>query len=238
MAGKLKKRVFMKYHIFIILLSAILCIPVIGDEVVHSTDAETIVELKDYPANKKMGVKCPGGKVARGWGAYRGAGKGEWGVTNQEAHSGKNSVYLTFKDWLVRKKNNRKLAAFALLIGESNGYTGEHAIPAKPDATYKFSFWLKGNISLLSIMVVGWNRKGKRVSIPVYQMRRNGMGIRKRRGVIINPNPEKWENFSGEFTTPKDITTMAIRINFKNPVLLQPGQTIYADDAVVKQLSK
>jgi hypothetical protein len=224
----------MKYHILIVLLASLACMPVIGGEVVHSTDAETVINQKDYPVKKRMGVRCPGGKVAKGWGVYRGAGKAVWGVTGKEAHSGKHSVFLTFKDWLVRKKDKRELASFAILVGESNGYTGEHAIPAKPNTQYSFSFWLKGNVSFVALSAMGWNSKGKRVVIPVHQARRNGLGIRTHRGVLINPNPFKWENFTGEFTTPKDITTMVLRIVVNNPVLFQPEQTIYLDDAVIK----
>ena len=189
-------------------------------------------------SEKRFFIVC-GGKLPHGWGwgAFLCAGKGIWGVTDKEAHSGKYSAFLTFKEFMcgMVKGEYREIAAMGLLLGESNVYTGTYAIQAQPDTTYEFSFWLKGNIPSLHVQIKEWDTgktdeyAGSRVGIK--EFKKDGRRVKKfSRGVI--PTSE-WAQYTGKFTTLSTTEKFAIYIGFNTPMFLASHQTFYVDDVSI-----
>lgn len=118
-----------------------------------------------------------------GWGCYNGAGTAEWGITQKEAHSGNNSVFMRITGFEETVTNN------ALTFGGTTaGYNGERALEAKPLTKYYFSFWIKGQgyFKPLRVFCQGWNARldaSGRQRIPTtlnsIRYRINGKGTRE-----------------------------------------------------------
>ena len=187
-------------------------------------------------SEKSLRIVCAG-KLPHGWGwgAFLCAGNGIWGVTDKEAHTGKYSIFLTFKEFAFHK--GRDIATMGLLLGESNVYTGKDAIQAQPDTTYEFSFWLKGNIPAMTISIKAWDT-GKAdqyaTSVGLKGLKKDGRRVKKihRIGYRVIPTSE-WAQYTGKFTTFSTTEKFAILIGFNTPNFLASQQTIYVDDAII-----
>ena len=195
-------------------------------------------------SEKRFFIVC-GGKLPHGWGwgAFLSAGKGIWGVTDKEAHSGKYSAFLTFKEFMcgMVKGEYMEIAAMGLLLGESNVYTGKYAIQAQPDTTYTFSFWLKGNIPSLHFQIKDWDT-GKTDQyatsrVGIKGLKKDGSTVKKhpRHGYKIIPTSE-WSQYTGKFTTLSTTEKFAIYIGFNTPMFLASHQTFYVDDVTISVL--
>lgn len=86
-----------------------------------------------------------------GWGYYSGAGSASWGRTTQEAHTSRFSAFLKATG------HSRGSLNIALVVGDSNGYSGANAYAAQRGATYRYSFWLKGDIEGVGLLLMTWH---------------------------------------------------------------------------------
>jgi hypothetical protein len=153
-----------------------------------------------------------------GWGLFSSADtKIKWGATDKEAHSGKYSCFLTLVDplgkdtgWLFER----------ILLGKSNGYSGEKAIPVSPRTMYEYSFWVKGDASKINVETFTWstddgNKAGMKFAYTSHANEAIGA---------------EWKQIAGTFMPPADARRMAVAIRMLSA---KPGQTLYVDDAVI-----
>ncbi|MDH7569173.1 MAG: heparinase II/III family protein, partial [Armatimonadota bacterium] len=90
----------------------------------------------------------PDGAKPAGWGAYSGDGECEWGATTVDG-----GPCIRFR--AVKPHANGRMNV-ALLVGDSDGYTGARALRGKPGATYRVRFRLRGNASNVSVGAITW----------------------------------------------------------------------------------
>jgi hypothetical protein len=87
-----------------------------------------------------------------GWGAYQGDGRLDWG----RAEPGRDDTYCVRLKALKPGKGRTNVA---LLAGESDGYRGASALVGQIGQTYRVSFWLRGQASLVSTEVLYWTEQ-------------------------------------------------------------------------------
>jgi len=174
--------------------------------------AEKVIPAEDYP---------------EGWGLYNGGGECNGGTTDKDAHTGQYSSFLTFKDFFVNKDTGEKAVNIDLMLGKTDGYDGKDAIKAEANTAYYFSFWIKGDISQVSVRVFTWKTEE---------------GLKDSRGMItpslvgdIVPT-STWTKYEGGFTTGLDTKRFAVGIHINKIPGLTSGQTIYVDDVEIKIL--
>lgn len=151
------------------------------------------------------------------WGYYKGGGSAVWGRTANEAHSGKFSAFL--------RPLGRGDINVALIAGDSNGYIGEKASPAKASAKYKYSFWAKGDLKDIAIRLVAW----KTDKADNYKDRIPHPAV-----VTFSPTPE-WKKYEGEFTMPAEAKKFVLMFQRSGTIGLdEPLGTLYIDDLSVR----
>ncbi|MBM4085536.1 MAG: hypothetical protein FJ272_12155, partial [Planctomycetes bacterium] len=99
-----------------------------------------------------------GPRTPAGWGLYSGGGRDD-GVLllSEDAHSGRHSAMLETKKFHVDPKTGKpSFIGLKLMQGDSDGYVGSRAYPAKPSTAYRFAFWLKGDAPQVKVSVTGW----------------------------------------------------------------------------------
>lgn len=116
-------------------------------------------------------------------------------------------------------------------IGGSNGYKGQEALDVRPGTAYIFSFWVKGNFPQCVVSIQGWKKddyspKG-RISVRP-QLFKDGKPV-----TTITP-ADKWEQYTGEFTTEADMTKAAVKVGSTAFADDKPA-FLYIDDAAVKE---
>lgn len=121
----------------------------------------------------------------RNWSFYIGDGKGKWGRTSQESHSGNFSAFLKAVAY------RRGAINIALIAGNSDGYVGKNAYPAEPGARYRYSFWAKGDFKEVWLWLWSWTKDTA------------GYKSRRQRRILTFRPSEKWKKFAGEFTMPE-----------------------------------
>lgn len=141
-----------------------------------------------------------GGRPAQ-WATYTGAGRRRLSVV--EGRDGGHCAKLTateLYDW----HDGRKSINVAVMIGETNGFSGEKAPEALPLHRYYFSFWLKGNAPRVVVSFTTWDAKGER-------------GSRGFAGVKMEPFAanEEWTFYSGAFITPANAERGALKIGIE-----------------------
>ena len=159
------------------------------------------------------------------WGYYVGAGAGKGEITDREAHSGKRSYCVQF----IKRKDNH--ASLAVNIGGSNGYKGDKALPVKPNTTYEFSFWVKGDFPNTSVSVQGWrtgdlSAKGRHALQA--KLLKDGKAVA---GNQFRPTQE-WASYTGTFRTGGSTDRLCIFVaaaKFEN----DEPRRLYVDDAVI-----
>ncbi len=192
--------------------------------------AEEIIAYGDYP--KHSPYLLPASEtVPAGWGAYRGAGSGAWGISAEEAHSGARSAFLKFNGW--QELDGEKTVNIGLLLGEGCGYRRQGAIACNPNTDYVFSLWLKGNVPIVKISVMGWDQAGKRETILLKTLSRDGKLLPQRMIQFGFPPAPEWTLYEGAFATNAKTAGLHVAIFIPNAPFLQPGQSIFADDAVI-----
>ena len=230
----LLKRVFscMKQLNWIIIATLIFYSVSKAEDIVKTVNLMPNPGAEDYQVTKK-GIK----KTQAGWGAYLGAGKGEWGVTDKEAHTGNNSVFLTFRDFYTYtegEKAGKKIVSLALTLGESNGYDGKSAIKAEPDTPYEFSFWIKGNIPTVKVVIKSWKTAE---ALPLDRERLSITRIEKEGKEVKSPIAlsSEWVHYRGTFITKPDTKRFVIELFFVGETdMFKSGQTtFYVDDVMI-----
>ncbi len=126
-----------------------------------------------------------------GWGKGRASGKFEWGVSEEEKHSGKYSVYVKLKEFFEDKKGAKK--------GFGGGITLGKGIVFKPDTEYKFSFWMKTTAPYIRI----WTNQFKAEGKPLYSQRTS-------LGVHLKPTDEEWHEYTGKFVTAANVNSIVL----------------------------
>ena len=177
--------------------------------------------VSDPGAEGEARVELRGCRFPIGWGCYCGAGSAKWGVTTDEAHSGRASVFMT-----ITGHDERPITNNALTLGTTAGYTGENAFDAEPGATYRFSFWLKGKgfKRRLNLFVQGWKA-------PVNSAR-SRQNIMTTLGSIMPT--EQWKKYEGTFRLLPDTKKFALFIQAYGDSRAVPvGATIWVDDVYI-----
>ncbi len=165
-----------------------------------------------------------------GWGYYRGGGKGKGEVTDTETHSGKKSYGLKFTKRIEYKK--RTFASLYICIGGGDGYKGSKVLKVKPNTTYRFSFWVKGDFPECEVKLQGWKIDDKSAKGRVF----SDVKLFKDDKPVKNIKPtNKWSHYSGEFTTLPDMDGAIIKVGTSNFPDDQP-KYLFIDDALVTKI--
>ncbi len=142
----------------------------------------------------------------KGWGAYSGAGKLSVRAPTDAPHAGRRCVRATIARYYTKFKDRPDCISAALMLGDTNGYTGPNALAAEPGRC-TLTLWLRGNLPEIKVNVIGWAGESaapaQRRTIPVGPS-------------VIKPTAQ-WRRYTLEFTLPENIRTFA-------PQLLVLGQ--------------
>jgi carbohydrate binding protein with CBM4/9 domain len=156
--------------------------------------------------------------VPEGWGAYVNAEtKVKWGQTDKEFHSGKYSCFMTLVDSLKSGASHYD----CIVLSKTNGSNGEKTIKVEPGATYKYSFWIKGDMGKVTIRLFTWNTDDAK------KMKWKGLKY----GVSVT---KEWTEIKGVITPVGAVKKFAIGIDIGNA---KAGQSLYIDDAVISKAS-
>ena len=130
-----------------------------------------------------------GDRFPTNWGRWKGAGKMNWGGTEDLFHTGKKCAFITLLKF--GKVKERNMAMAALIVGDSKGTAGPNTMVCEPNTTYNFSFWAKGNMPFVDVKGLGWATeaapKAARIAIKTSVGR-------------FKPTDE-WKEYKGTFTT-------------------------------------
>jgi hypothetical protein len=177
--------------------------------------------VKDPGAEGEASVLLRGCRFPQGWGCYEGAGTAAWGVTTEEAHGGRKSVYMK-----ITGHDQRPITNNALTLGATEGYSGAEAFDARPNATYQFSFWIKGKgfKRPLSVYAQGWKE-------PIDQATSRQKFLSTLGPVLPT---EQWQQCQGSFTTAADTRKVALFLMaYGKPSEVPVGATIWVDDVLL-----
>ena len=194
-------------------------------------NSSEIQELKDKISNPELElmydavkenaykwVDVPYGmKTPDYWGYYKGGGSGVVGM-NCESHSGNYSAFLK-----ATKYSDDDYLNIGLIIGNSNGYTGENAYGALPNTTYNFSFWMKGNFKKIRVRALTWNTVEAKKDDRVYISTSLG---------DITPT-DNWAYYTGTFTTNPDTKRLVLFLWAHGDKEEENLGIIYVDDVVL-----
>lgn len=203
------------------------------EDVIETEEARKLIPEEQHRREIQYFQLAPGRLLPREWLPYSGGGYGIWGATDEQAHSGKYSIFLTFKNF--HKSQDKDMAVL---------FINTKPVEVEPDTEYEFSFWIKGNIPLISIKGFIWNEKEERISLEtsglIKGLRKDGISQRgmQKGGVVIAPG-EQWSQYSLIIKTTVDSKRLQMRIgldNMNQPLV--PGQTIYVDDVRLISLEK
>ncbi len=131
------------------------------------------------------------------WGLYRGSGKAEL-LASSDAHTGGHSACLRVHALGVWQ--GKPYLNVGLILGDSDGYRGRQAYPAKPGDVYQLTFWLKGTVAWVNVYAVLWT--SERASA---KDRASGSILRK-----LKPTAE-WKQYTGVFVAQPKTTRLAIK---------------------------
>lgn len=159
--------------------------------------------------------------VPEGWGAYlNGETKVKWGSSDKEFHSGKYSCFMTLVDPLKSGADHYD----CILLGKSNGYSGDKAIKVETGTSYKYSFWIKGDVEKISLRLFTWNtEKAEKESMKAEGLKWN---------VTVTGT---WTQIEGTFTPKEGVKKMVFGISIGNA---KTGQSIFVDDGVISAVAK
>ena len=161
--------------------------------------------------------------ILSSWGMYSGGTPDDGRIfAARIAHSGRRSAALEAVKFYVDPKTGKPAyVGLALVQGDSDGYTGNRAYVAKPNTTYRLSFWLKGDIPSVNVGVTGW--KSDTAAKKDRQTIGTSLGA-------IKPSLD-WQRFEGTFVTKADTRRFAIRFNvFGKPGNFPLGSKVFVDD--------
>jgi hypothetical protein len=160
------------------------------------------------------------------WGCYCGAGSAKWGLTTDEPHLGKACMFMTITGHDERPTTNNAIA-----IGTTAGYAGENAFDAQPNASYRFSFWLKGKgfRRRINVSVQGWKE-------PVTDAG-SRQTIMTTLGSVMPT--EQWTKYEDTFKTLPDTKKFVLFVQaYGNEHDAPVGATIWMDDAYIGKVGE
>jgi len=164
----------------------------------------------------------PDGRKPAGWGSYSGAGTVEVTSCRENPHSGQRCIAVTIASHYKELHGKPDYLSAALMLGDTNGYNGENAIPAKP-GKYRLSIWMRGNVPLVKVRITGWTKPSAspsdRTGIPVTPD-------------SVKPGPE-WQQFEFAFEIPEGVCTFSPQFALIGARAegYELGKGFYVDDA-------
>jgi len=165
--------------------------------------------------------------VPKDWGLYNSCGYCTWGSTEEEAHSGKRSAFLSFSE-VKAKKTHCDLC----LGANTNNRIVESAMRCKPDTTYYISFWMKGDLPRIIVFAYGRTEYDERQFIGWVKDAPGEEGNK----LSIKPT-DGWMKYRGFVTTKPDTYKFWITLSNQQKGRAV-GNIIYVDDVVVKEYVK
>lgn len=125
-----------------------------------------------------------------GWGFYGGDGTADWGLASPGREGG-NCVQLRALEEQQTGETKGKVNV-ALLLGDSDGYTGTRALPGTVGGKYVVRFWLRGDAAAVNVDCTSWP------SDPASPADRRGNGLRTLAAT------DKWTRAELAFTLAAD----------------------------------
>ncbi len=159
----------------------------------------------------------------KSWGWYTGGGRNDAELSlSGEARSGKAGACLTLKDFYKDPKSGQPTwIGVALIQGDSDGYSGDGAYPAKPNTPYRFSFWAKGNVPKFRVECLGW--KTSKAAPADREHIKTSLDA-------ITPGSE-WKKYAGTFSTSPATRTFVLSFVIQeNPKSVRLGEKLFVDD--------
>ena len=143
--------------------------------------------------------------VCKGWGRYGGNGKSSW-----EPCAGKSGLGVRYsaETMLAGEKEVNQ----ALVIGESNGYTGVNALLGKVGATYRFRFYARGDDGTFAPRVLMFPYGEEHIRDSRYFQ-----------SVAVNENRlgADWRLYEGTFTITRGERSLRLDLT---PAILRKGE--------------
>ncbi|MBM3474625.1 MAG: hypothetical protein FJX75_15280 [Armatimonadetes bacterium] len=150
------------------------------------------------------------------WGYYSGAGSGIWGRTRREAHTGEFSAFLK------AASHSRGFLNIGLVLSESDGYSGANAYPAQAGATYRYSFWLKGDMGGVRLVLTTWSSDEA------------DQASRDHTNLTALPLTDEWARHEGEFTMPDHAKKFVLMFKvYAGGVTSDKLGVLYVDDVAL-----
>lgn len=188
-----------------------------GGNLMPNPGTEEAIEAKNLTSS--AGVTFSGNAPAFGWAIKKSSGVCEFGITEQERHSGNYSVFCK-----IKKRNEVGGFKFHIRLGEDIQPAGGKSIfRLKPATIYYFSFWCKA--------------KGHLTAIPRYDEEEKDSGKPKMkyvglRGMTIFP-AEEWRKYETVFTTSCDMMKVIPIIQICSTDFSKAGDAIFIDDVEI-----
>ncbi len=126
-----------------------------------------------------------------GWKKALSSGKFEWGVSEEEKHSGRYSAFVKVKGYYTDKNGTKFLGGGVA--------TGMVSANIKPNTEYKFSFWMKTTSPYVRVWSsqLSANKKKNRYAVPTS-------------ADWLKPVDSKWHKYSGKFITSSEINAISL----------------------------
>ncbi|MDD5688269.1 MAG: hypothetical protein PHE88_10605 [Elusimicrobia bacterium] len=177
------------------------------------------IEQKNASSNL---IKNPGAEDGKEWWSMNscyGPEEQEWGISDKEAHTGKNSVYL-------KLKTASGAYCCTLIAGKiSPEGTAPEGYKVQPNTKYYFSFWIKGSGFSKALIpeIQGYDETGENRS----KTMRTVITSEKK---VVFPK-DTWTQYKGYSVTKETIKRAVIGIFFyANKDKAKEGATYYIDD--------
>ncbi len=183
-------------------------------------DACTGYPLKPKPDAQVL-LRC-GETAPAHWGTYTGGGPRDAAVELAPGHDSPRAAWLVTRGFYINPKTGRpQFLSVALIAGDSDGYRGARAKPCKPGTTYRFSFWLKGDLPWVEPAALAWRSDAARPADRQWLPTSLGR---------IRPAAE-WRRYEGEFTTRPDSKRLVFCFRFRASAKgFQLGKGVSVDD--------
>lgn len=231
----------MKKNFFSVVVSLLFLLTtsqILGDtNLMPNPGGEKIIERQKFPNSLKVSRTTMSEFVPEGWAFYNDNGFATWGTTEEEAHSGERSVFVTFDKFVIRNEKKQNIS-FGICLGLGNGYTGKDAIKTQGGINYQFSFWMKGDVAQLGTRLVEWSTekastKSRRVR-NIVAIESNSKSVNNSKVLALS---SEWKKYEGNFITRGDAKRFIIQIYVDStPEEIKQGQSFYVDDVEIREI--
>ena len=160
----------------------------------------------------------------KGWGNYSGAGKLRIRVSTHTPHSGARCIRASVAVYYTKFKDRPDYISAALMLGNTNGYTGRNALDAEP-GRYRLALWMRGDVPEVKINVLGWT------SAVATRAQRRNVSVEP---AAIKPTAQ-WRHYELKFTLPRYIRKFApqLRIGGQRSTGYELGKGFEVDDVAL-----